>query len=384
MNSQLQYSSGDKALVVHIIHRLAIGGLENGVVNLVNRMSTDKYQHAIISLTDIVDFEHRIENKDVACYALEKREGIDLMTYFHLWKILAKIRPQIVHTRNFGTLDCQFIALMALVPRRIHGEHGRDLNDIDGRKYKNTLIRKLFRPIIDKYVALSRDIERWLRIHIKVPRQKIIQIYNGVDTEIFYPAGIRYPNRQEKGEYLTIGTVGRLQGEKDQITLVKAINRVLSSIENRKDRNIRLVIVGDGPLRQDLEGLIDEMGISEHVELLGSRDDINELMRKFDLFVLPSLTEGISNTILEAMATGLPVIATNVGGNPELVLDNETGVLVPVTDDNAIADAIIKYIDKPELLAIHGDRGRHRVLEHFSIDSMVKGYESLYDTTMEK
>lgn len=382
MNRRRRDKADNRILIVHIVHRLAIGGLENGIVNLVNRMAGDKYRHVIISLTGISDIVQRIRNKEVVCHALGKKEGIDPMVHFRLWRILVKIKPDIVHTRNLGTLDCQLAAFLALVPQRIHGEHGRDLNDIEGREPKYVFLRRVFRPMVKRYVALSQDIERWLRIQIKVPKQKIMQIYNGVDTDKFFPGTARSAGAQNERDCFTIGAVGRLQGEKDQLTLVKAFRKVLDHAQQSNTRRVRLVIVGDGPLRNDIEHLVKKTEISEKIEMTGSRDDVAEIMRGFDLFVLPSLTEGISNTILEAMATGLPVVATNVGGNPELVLENETGLLVPAADEDALAAAIITYLDSPDFLKRHGERARNRVLEKFSLETMVKGYERLYEKVM--
>jgi len=379
MNRMRQDKTDDRMLIVHIVHRLAIGGLENGIVNLVNRMAEDKYRHVIISLTGISDIAQRIRNKEVVCHALGKKEGIDPMVHFRLWRILVKMKPDIVHTRNLGTLDCQLAAFLALVPKRIHGEHGRDLNDIEGREPKYVLLRRVFRPIVKRYVALSQDTERWLRIQIKVPKQKVMQIYNGVDTDKFSPG---MDGVQGERVCFTIGTVGRLQGEKDQLTLVKAFRKVLDHTQQSNTKRVRLVIVGDGPLRDDIERLIKKTEASEQIEMTGSRDDVAKIMRGFDLFVLPSLTEGISNTILEAMATGLPVVATNVGGNPELVVENETGLLVPAADEDALAAAIITYLESPGLLKDHGERARKRVLEKFSLEAMVKNYEGLYEKVM--
>jgi glycosyltransferase involved in cell wall biosynthesis len=147
-------------------------------------------------------------------------------------------------------------------------------------------------------------------------------------------------------------------------------------------RRLRLVIVGDGALRAEIESLLAGAGIRDLAWLAGARDDVPELLRSLDLFVLPSRAEGISNTILEAMACGLPVVATAVGGNAELVVDGETGRLVPAGDPAALAAAIRAYLDDPGLLDAHGAAGRRRVEERFDLDAMVAAYLAVYDAVL--
>jgi glycosyltransferase involved in cell wall biosynthesis len=158
----------------------------------------------------------------------------------------------------------------------------------------------------------------------------------------------------------------------------------LLDIDAKARERLRLVIIGDGSLRIEAQRLLKE-GNAEHLSWLpGERDDIPEILRGLDLFILPSLREGISNTILEAMASGLPVVATNVGGNPELVVEGETGMLVHPSDPVAMANAIRTYLDQPELLKAHGQAGRKRVEQHFSMEKMVNGYLAVYDSVLKR
>jgi glycosyltransferase involved in cell wall biosynthesis len=140
-----------------------------------------------------------------------------------------------------------------------------------------------------------------------------------------------------------------------------------------------VLLVGDGPLRQEFEGKVDAMGLKESVRFLGTRQDVPELLAIMNVVVHPSLEEGFSNTILEAMAAGKPVLATDMGGNPEAVVQGETGLLVPPRDSRALADAIIWMLDHPDEAARFGEAGRHRVAEHFEISRMVRQYEELYE-----
>ncbi|VAX05390.1 FIG040338: Glycosyl transferase [hydrothermal vent metagenome] len=234
---------------------------------------------------------------------------------------------------------------------------------------------------MSRYVALSQDLANWLETSAGVAPQKISQIYNGVDTEKFSFTKYRLPLPVENfspKDGIVIGTIGRMQPEKDQLTLVRAFIALLDTVENGSER-LRLVLIGDGPLREQVQALLREAGVEHLAWLPGVRSDAAEMMQALDIFVLPSLIEGVSNTILEAMATGLPVVATAVGGNPELVSQEKTGVTVPAADEAAMSRAIQRYIDAPELRNTHGKAGLLRVEKMFSMASMVNGYLQVYD-----
>ena len=373
-------------LVAHVIHCLDVGGLENGLVNLINHMPPERYRHAIICLTDYnPDFRKRIRRSDVAVYALHKRPGQDWGLYLKLWRLLRQLSPDIVHTRNLAALEGQLPSLLAGVRCRVHSEHGRDLNDRYGDHPRYTWLRKLLSPLVGTYIPLSQDLERWLRKQIRVPARKIVQIYNGVDIERFHPvqepsANILPPGFAPPGTCV-IGTVGRLQPIKDQLTLVHAFIHLLETRPATRS-HLRLVIAGNGDLRPKLLQLLEAAQVSELVWLPGTRDDVPELMRCFTLLLLSSINEGISNTILEAMATGLPVIATQVGGNPELVVDGTTGRLIPSQNPQAMAAAMAEYLDNPERIRQHGARGRDRCERLFSLERMVRDYLAVYDACL--
>lgn len=369
-------------LIAHIIYRLDIGGMENGLVNLINHMPAERYRHAIICLTDYTEFRKRLHRADVQCYALHKRPGKDLALYGRLWRLLRQLRPQVVHTRNLAALDCLVPAALAGARYRIHGEHGRDVNDLDGNSPKYTLLRRTLRPFAHRYIALSHDLEEWLRGRIGVAPQKLVHICNGVDMERFRPAaGGRVPlpvsGFADPGVFV-IGSVLRMQPVKDPMNLVRAFVRLLARAPRLRCR-ARLALIGDGPLYTEAAGELESAGVRELVWMPGARDDVPELLRAFDLFVLPSLAEGISNTILEAMASGLPVVATRVGGNGELIVEGDTGALVPRADPDALALAMQRYAEDPELAARHGRQGREHCGREFSLETMMRRYMAVYD-----
>lgn len=369
-------------LIAHVIHHFDVGGLENGMVNLINRIPEDRYRHAVVCMQGYSDYSRRIRHPDVKFFALDKKPGKDFGVYRRMARVLRELKPDIVHTRNLSALEGQFAAAWCGVPARVHGEHGRDVFDLHGKNRKYNLLRKLARPLVHRYIALSRDLRQWLIDTVGVAPERIAQIYNGVDIERFHARdGARSafgPPGFAGGEQIVIGSVGRMAVVKDFPTLVRAFLDVVAARPELRAK-LRLAIVGDGQSRPACQALADEAGASDIVWLPGERDDVAELMRGFDLFVLPSLGEGISNTILEAMASGLPVVATHVGGNPELVEDGVTGRLVSPGNPQALAQALLDYVDDPARLARQGAAARARVEANFSMDAMVRGYLGVYD-----
>lgn len=374
--------SDPRPLVVHVMYRFDVGGLENGVVNLINRLPVERYRHAILALTDITDFSRRLARDDVALVALQKPPGQGLWLAPRVRRLLQQWQPAIVHTRNFGALDMVLPAAWAGVPVRIHGEHGWDSNDPDGSNRKYRFVRRLYKPLVHRYVALSRHLERYLLEHVGVAADRVEQIYNGVDTQRFAPpahgrTAIDGCPFNAAGLWLA-GTVGRLQPIKDQVLLARAFVRALELAPQARAR-LRLVIAGEGALRAPIEQVLREAGAAELAWLAGTREDVPQVMRGLDTFVLPSRAEGISNTLLEAMATALPVVATEVGGNGELVDDGVTGRLVPSQHVEAMAQALLEDFLDPAQARRRGAAARAAVERRFSLGSMVAAYGNLYD-----
>lgn len=370
-------------LIAHVIHRLAIGGLENGLVNLVNNPSSGRYRHAIICLTDFTAFRTRIHRRDVDVRGLHKAEGFDVRVYREFWRVIRELKPAIVHTRNLSALEFQWVAAMAGVQGRIHGEHGWDTADLTGRNLRYVMLRKFCRAVVGRYIALSRDIESWLIETIGVAPERIAQIYNGVDARRFSPATTTASGRCApfSADDIVFGTVGRLESVKNPLLLADAFVMLVNSAPQLRSK-LRLAIVGDGSLRGALEERLEQAGLRGQAWIPGAMDDIPSALRAFDVFVLPSLNEGISNTILEAMASGLPVLATRVGGNPELVREGVTGGLVSPGDASALAAAMLQYARSEELRKSHGGAGRERVLAEFSLESMTAAYLNTYDAVL--
>ena len=264
--------STNKPLIAHVLFRLGTGGLENGLVNLINTLPDDKYRHAVICMTDYTDFRNRINNDAVQVYCLNKKPGQDFAVYVRLWRLLRQIKPDLLHTRNLSALEAQLPALLADVKCRIHGEHGRDIDDVDGTNWRYVLLRRWFRPLVQCYVPMSKDLEDWLIKQIKVPEKKITQIYNGVDLTRFKLGDSKprwlLPIEFRAINLFLIGTVGRLDPIKDQLTLVQAFIHLVKN-NPELSHKVRLVIVGDGVLMLPLQALVREADIENLVWLAG-------------------------------------------------------------------------------------------------------------------
>ena len=373
--------------VVHVMYRFDTGGLENGIVNLVNHMQADAYRHTIVALSEVTDFKKRVLRSDVEFIALRKPPGHGMWQYPKLFRLFRRLRPDIVHSRNLAALEVQAPAWAANVPVRIHSEHGRDVGDFDGSNLTYQRVRRFYRPFVHHYIALSRDLDDYLVQKVHVPREKITQAYNGVDTERFHPAPggtLRIAGCPfDPDRHWLVGTVGRMQTVKDQVMLAIAFVQALALHPELRSR-IRLVLVGEGPLRMQAQSVLEAAGVGDLAWLPGERSDVADIMRGLHLFALPSLAEGISNTILEAMASALPILATNVGGNADLVIPGLTGHIVQSADPRAMALRMVELASDPELARGMGQAGRQRAQAAFSMQAMVSAYQAVYDRQLRR
>lgn len=372
-------------LVAHLIYRLDFGGLENLLVERINRMPAGAYRHVVISLTGHTDFARRISKPGVELYALDKQPGLSLATHATLFKLLRRLRPAILHSYNLSAIEYAPAALLAGVPVRINGLHGRDASDPEGRNPKHRLLRRLMLPFYDCCYANSADMVAWNRQVIGVPEHKSRLLSNGIDAERFHPlaSGEVRPDFGFGPGHTVIGTVGRAQDVKDHATLVEAFALLRARLPQQAAQ-LRLAIVGDGPLLPALRERVAALGLDGLVWLPGARNDIPDILRGFDIYAISSIAEGTPGSVLEAMATALPAVGTRVGGVPEVIAEGVTGSLVPPRDAGAMAAALARYVQDPTLRAAHGASGRARVLTHYSMPAMVAGYQALYDSLCER
>jgi len=361
-------------LIAHIIYRFDIGGLESVLVNMINTMPSKPYRHVIISLTESSEFENRINRDDVEVICLHKQTGNDPKIHLKIWQLLRQLKPVCTHTYNIATLEYNVISFLAGIKKRIHAEHGRDIYDLDGSNKKYQYLRRFVNPFVTQWIPVSKELADWLVRDVKLPKSKVNLIYNGIDLELYTPQ-----NHHQNNNQFVVGTVGRMAAVKDQLTLIKAIEILITEYPKLKEI-ISVEVVGDGELYSTIKSYIEEHSLTDNIKLLGARNDVANILQNFDIFVLPSLAEGIPLTILEAMATSLSVISTNVGGVPELIENDINGYLISPQDVKTLATKIKYYIDKPELITQHGLNSREKVEKNFSLQAMTDQYINSYNT----
>jgi len=385
-----------KPLIVHVVYRFDVGGMENGIVNLINYLPDEFADHCVVALTNVApSFAARLRRKDVQVLAMHKPAGQMLPFLPKLVSLIRTLRPAIFHTRNIGTLEAQLSAWFAGTPVRLHGEHGWDIGDLVGENSKMLWIRRMMKIFVHHQVALSDPTYRYLRDRVGVKEGRLSSICNGVDTSRFFPPDDRSSTRSEIVETdhtarrviaqdsFVVGAIGRLAAVKNLPMLVDAFADLRRRNKSFRAQG-RLAIVGDGPYLIELNRRLSSLGIADVTWVAGARNDIPNCLRAIDVLCLPSLAEGISNAILEAMACGVPVIATDVGGNRELVEDGVTGILVPTNDAPSMSAAIERFYMDASARRAAGAAARSRAVTHFSLESMVTKYHHLYSTQLER
>lgn len=361
----------NNGVIVHLIYQLDIGGLERVMLNCINQMKDESLTHVIISLTDANNFAQE-EHNYIKVYCLGKKPGSDLGIHFKLYKLLRKLKPNIIHTYNLPTIEYHPIAWLAGVKGHIHAEHGRDINDPQGLNVKHNILRKVMSYFIQRYISVSEDLYQWQRKIVGISERKSLLIQNGINTERF-----NLPKAKSKQFRFTI--VARITPVKDHLNLLhafKLLNKALPA-----EKMPKLSIVGDGKQKAELELFCANNQLSS-VEFLGARDDIETILANTDVFVLSSIAEGIPMTILESMSAKTPVVSTAVGGIPEVITHGVDGYLVEKSNPKLLAKAIQKYIDNPDTILEHGSNARDKILKKFNEKTMVKAYLQEYKTLL--
>lgn len=357
--------------VLHVVIGLQVGGLERVVIDLINNYSLD-IQSAVVCLEEGGELE---TSCSVEVYALHKQPGFSVTTVKKLYALLKELKIDLIHTHNpaphfYGAL-AGFLAGIPVI------------NTKHGRNYLNCLteVRKIwlnrFSTLLSgKIVAVSQNAASVCLDVEKISPSKVLVILNGINTNVFCPVE---SHRDTDRVPVNIGIVSRLSAEKDHQTLLEACKLLVA-----EHANFHLDIIGDGPLRGNLEQLVRNLELDAYVSLLGMKHDIPTLLRELDIFALSSTTEGISLTLLEAMASGLPIVATDVGGNPEVVVDGTTGFIVPPQNPEALAQKLSLLINDRLLRKRMGEAGRIRVIDKFDIRRTARNYESLYHNVLGK
>ncbi|MFH1097647.1 MAG: glycosyltransferase [Candidatus Desantisbacteria bacterium] len=361
--------------VMHLLHSLETGGLEKGTSTLINNMNPEIFEPSICCLSGLGYSLKLIKKEGVKIFDMKTGESHEPFLFLRLAKLFKEQRIDILHAKGWPALfDGVLGARIAGVPVVIYSEHGKNIDDFFEIKKRRVWTRRLLAPFIDKIVTVSEDLKRGLINITRLNEKQIVCVHNGVE----FP-DVCVENEQKKREIgveqgdVLVGTVGRLDPVKNFDVFIKSAEGILKEFPQ-----VKFLLIGDGQIRGELELLVSELGLGNHVIFLGERNDVAELLKIMDMFVLPSKSEGLSNTILEAMSAGLPVVATNVGGNSELVIDGETGILIQPGDASVLVAAISTLLRDDEKRRKMGKAGFRRAKKEFSIEKMVKSYEELY------
>ena len=364
--------------VMHVVNVLSLSGMEHGVIKQVNRLDPARFAPSICCLAFQRDETRAMLDARVPVHELKKATGRDLGLVPRLAALLARERVDIVHSHNWQTFFYTVAAAsLAGVSLRVHGIHGREAEAPSSRQIQ--LSRWLARRV-SRLIAVSSDLGRELVKDWGVPAERVTVIPNGVDLDGFAHPGPVESLREElrlAPEQRVIMTVGGLRPVKDYPSLIRAFARVQAARPEA-----RLVIVGGergGGSQGELEALAASLGVGHGVLFPGVRQDVSRLLALSDVYVNSSTFEGMSNTILEAMAASRPVVATDVGGNPELVRDGVNGFLVPPRDEAALAGRLVELLADPALAKAQGAAGRALVESEHAMGRMVAAYEDCYE-----
>jgi len=384
-------------LVAHLVERLDTAAAS--LLDLLDHAPKERYRHAVICLGGHSAAHAGLRERGVVVADLARRPGAGF--YIDLYRVLRGLAPDLVHTRDLGHLDVQLVAALAGVRLRVHGEHGRQhgaepsLGAVPGlrtapksvRRLRMALLRRALCPLVRHYIAASAEQQRWLVERIGAAPSRVTRIPAGVDSLEFHPrlgphVAVGPAGFMHDGVFV-IGSVGRMDDAGNHATLVDAFLRLIAS-PHPAHRRLRLLIAGDGPLRAACLATLERAGAGARAWLPGERADTARLMRAMDLMVLPARAGANACALLEAMASGLPVVATAVGAHRELVQPGLTGILVPPLSPDIMAAAMADYCRIPEMGLRHGARARGQVITHHSLAAMARSQCAVYDAVMGK
>ena len=353
-----------KIKIVHVINSLNYGGAENQIVQLLNGLNPLRFEKHLVTFRNLETANSRALNPEIKRYIVKRRRWGDVGCIFRLYRLLKALKVDVIQAHMYqANLFAAIAGRLAGVPVVFTTEHGRN----SWKKPIHHYMEKwIISPLVNMRVAVSRNIREVRLKSGDAPEDKITVIPNCV--EIFEKI-----NKYETGKRLQIGTVGRLVPAKDYHTLIIAFNKLIED-----GLNIDLVFVGDGSERSRLESMVQDLNISNCVKFAGFQEDIPAFLDKFDIFVLSSITEGIPVAMLEAMAMGVPIVATGIGGIPEVIQDNVNGLLVECRNPEMLAGAIKQLIDDNSLREKIGRAGREKIKCSFSREAICNQYEQLY------
>jgi glycosyltransferase involved in cell wall biosynthesis len=368
----------EKLRVMQITNNLGIGGLERVVVNLCRHLDRDRFEVAACCLNFRGPFADELEKDSIPVHlAPHKTEGTDYAVFWGLKDILKKVKPHIVHTHNTNALFDGFLgSVLAGVPVKIHTDHARRFPD----KMRYMIAEGIIGLFLDHVIAVSEETRQNLIKYEHISPKKISVINNGID-------GSRYDitiDVQKKKEELGLtgfkhiaGLGVRLTEEKGITYLIKAAPMIL-----KRYPDTAFILAGDGYLKEKLQKEVGIMGLDKNFFFLGPRLDIPEILQVLDVYVLPSEREGLPLVILEAMAAGKAIVATDVGGNSAAIDNGSTGYLVPALNPDALSDKVCELLENPDRRAEFSKASREHFYSAFEVKHMARKYEKVYLETL--
>jgi glycosyltransferase involved in cell wall biosynthesis len=375
LDSNIVREENIKINLLHIISSLQVGGAEKQVVKLLKELDRNKYRITLCCFRKGGLLESELEDEDINLVFIGMRLRYFYIALYKLVSLIKKEHIQIVHTHLY---DCSFwgriAAWIAGVPVIIVTEHGRGL----WKKRLHLIFERIADRFTDIKIAVSEDI-RQIRIQREnTPKEKVVMVPNSINpNEYIVSKGTRKKKKKELGfkeSDLVIGTIARFHDDKGLDNLLKAFVLVQEKIDN-----VYLTLVGDGQLRAYLENYAIKLGIVNKVIFAGICTDIASFLSIMDIFVNSSIREGISVSLLEAMAAKKAVVVTNVGGNPEVVNSNSVGIIVPPKNSKALADGIIYLLENKTLREKIGLKAHERIQMCFSLNMQAKKIEAIYE-----
>lgn len=361
--------------VLHVVLSLGVGGAEKLVYDMVRRLPSDEYSPSVCCLQLVGPLGEKLEEQGIPVYFRQRIPGFDWGLIAWLRGIIRRENIDVIHAHQYTPLF--FSVMTALLSPRInlvYTEHGRLYPE--RRRFKRYLLNPLLAMRIDHIVSISDSTKQAMARYDNFPARRIQVIQNGVDFANLMPDFDILAKKGSLGvadHNPIVGTAARLDEIKNIPMMLRAFRLVLEAMPEA-----RLLVAGRGPKEADLKKLAAELGISKEVIFIGLRYDLPEIYRLFDIFLLSSHTEGISITLLEAMASGIPTVTTAVGGNPEVVLPGETGYLVPANGEQEMAARILELLRDRGKRRRFGECGRSRAIERFAFDRMMESYQHLY------
>jgi glycosyltransferase involved in cell wall biosynthesis len=363
-----------KIKVLQLTANLGIGGLERVVVNLCKYLDKKNFDVHACCIRFKGEFATELEEDGIPVHLVPQvTSRPDYLAFTRLAKIINKIKPHVIHSHNTNSfIDSTLATMFTHVPVKVNTDHARNF---PGR-YRELLLESICARFADKFIAVSEETRQNLIRYEKIPRDKIVIINNGIDGKKFD----RNIDIEEKKKSLGLSDFSPIVGLGVRLTAQKGIKHLIAAAPQviEKFPNICFFIAGKGGLKNTLIQKTEQLGVSHHFKFPGPRLDLFEILKILDLYVLPSEWEGLPLSLLETMAAGCPIVATNVGGIPKAIEDGISGVLVEAKNSGQLANGIIRILSNKELGAQLSQNAKKRFLKEFSAERMVAEHEALY------